>query len=239
MSGTERLEQVDAAAEVLVPVVAERLEAVRERLRAAGGDPARITIVAVTKTFGPEHALAAVRAGCADLGENYASELVEKAELLAPVVAGRARWHFIGQIQRNKVGRLAPHVDCWQTLSRAAEAESIARHAGPAGRRAFVEVNLSGEAQRTGCRPDEVPGIVAAARAAGLAVTGVMAVAPLAGAGTAEGAFAEVVAIGRSLGLEECSIGMSGDLEAAVRAGTTMVRVGTALFGARDRHAPL
>lgn len=220
----------------LVPAVSERLEAARLRIAAAGGDPAKITIVAVTKTFGPEHALAALALGLLDLGENYADELVSKARALEQASVSPARWHFLGSIQRNKIGRLAPFVHCWQGVSRAVEAEAIVRRS-PGVAELFVEVNLAGDPARPGCEPSVVPELVEAARETGARVRGLMAVAPHGGADVAEGAFRELARMARSVGLDELSIGMSGDLESAVRAGSTMVRLGTALFGPRNPHA--
>lgn len=225
-----------ALAEALAEQVAGRLALVRSRIEAAGGDPEKVRVVAVTKSFGPEAALAAVLAGLIDLGENYAGELVSKAALLA---AGgvEARWHFIGAIQRNKVAALSQVVSCWQSLARPVEADAIAARAGGRCPLVLVQVNLSGAPRRAGCAPGEVAGLVAHARAAGLEVAGLMAVAPRGGPEMAASAFGEVARLRAELGLAQLSIGMSGDLEAAVRAGSTMVRVGSALFGPRDPHA--
>lgn len=216
--------------------VAERLAEVRRRIASAGGDPEAIEVVAVTKGFGADAVSAALEAGLDDIGENYAAELVEKAEALGQ--AGRhPRWHYLGAIQRNKVGLLAPHVSVWQGLSRPVEAAAIAART-PGGRPAvFVEVNLSDDPSRPGAEPPEVAGVVTAAREAGLEVRGLMAVAPLPGTGlTAAEAFPVVARMRAELGLGELSIGMSGDLEEAVRAGSTMVRIGQALFGPRHPH---
>lgn len=224
-----------AEADRLAPAVASRLDAVRERIRAAGGDVDGVTVLAVTKGFGPAVSLAALRAGLSQVGENYAEELLEKAAVLA----GEAvEWHFIGRIQRNKVGRLAPVVACWQSVSRPAEVAAIAARTGARPPGIFIEANLALDPTRPGARLEEIPALVETAAAA-LSVRGLMAVAPL-GAGQVETGrlFRKLAALNGSLGLSELSIGMSGDLEEAVRAGSTMVRVGTALFGERDSHAP-
>ena len=235
-SADARAEILGTKAASLVPLVSERLEAARRRIEAAGGDPAAVTIVAVTKTFGPGYALAALACGIEDLGENYADELVEKARALDEAAAPPARWHFLGSIQRNKIGRLAPFVDCWQGVSRPVEVEAIVRRS-PGPVRLFVEVNLAGDPSRPGCDPAAVPGLLEAARATGAEVRGLMAVAPHGDADVAEGAFRRLAAMARSLGLDELSMGMSADLESAVRAGTTMLRLGTALFGPRNPRA--
>lgn len=227
----------------LAPAVAERLAAVRGRLAAAGGDPGSIRIVAVTKTFGPEAVIAALMAGVSDIGENYASELVDKAEVVEALVRGgdngrlqpglpaEVRWHFLGAIQRNKVARLSAVVTCWQSVGRLVEAEAIARRAPDPRPAVFVEVNVAGAGNRPGAAPADVPRLVEGARDLGCDVRGLMAVAPASGGADA---FLRVRHLADELGLEERSLGMSGDLEAAVAAGTTMVRVGTSLFGNRE-----
>jgi len=232
---------------------------VRSRIEAAGGDPSKIAVVAVTKGFEADAPMAALEAGIGDIGENYAGELLTKAaevSLRQPAVA--PRWHYLGAIQRNKVSRLAAVVSCWQSVARAEEAVAIAKHTIDAGRGApdgprtaevFVEVDLSGQPGRGGCAPSEVAGVVDAARRAGCRVRGLMTVAPLAFAATpgpggsdalgptateiAADAFGKVARLATSLGLGELSMGMSHDLEQAVAAGSTMVRIGTALFGER------
>jgi uncharacterized pyridoxal phosphate-containing UPF0001 family protein len=140
------------------------------------------------------------------------------------------RWHFLGAIQRNKVARLAPVVGVWQSVSRVEEGERIARFAP--GAAVLVEVDTTGLSGRSGCPPDGVRALVARLRDAGLDVRGLMTVAAP-GAEAARAAFATVRALADELGLEERSMGMTDDLEAAVGAGTTMVRIGRALFGER------
>jgi len=186
----------------------------------------------VTKGFGLEAVVAARAAGLRDIGENYASELVDKAAALEgdPSTSEPVRWHFLGAIQRNKVARLAPVVGVWQSVSRAEEGARIARFAP--GATVLVEVDTTGLPGRNGCLPDNVRGLVPRLRDAGLDVRGLMTVAapdPEA----AGSAFTTVRALADELGLEERSMGMTDDLEAAVRAGSTMVRIGRALFGER------
>ena len=214
--------------------VARRLTAVRTRIERAGGDPARVRVVGVTKGFGPDTVRAAHDAGLRDLGENYAAELVAKA---AATASGQAEdpvvWHFLGTVQRNKVPLLAPIVGLWQSVARVAEGERIARVA--AGARVLVQVETTGLRGRNGCAPSEVGELVARLADLGLDVRGLMTVAAP-GPAAAKAAFESVGRLADQLGLEERSMGMSDDLEAAVAAGTTMVRVGRALFG--ERPAP-
>jgi hypothetical protein len=212
--------------------VAERLHSVRLRIERAGGDPSAIRIVAVTKGFGPDAVRAARAAGLYDIGENYANELVSKAAELQDDASAPSpvRWHFLGAIQRNKVARLAPVVGVWQSVSRAEEGDRIARFAP--GATVFVEVDTTGRSGRNGCAPDGVRALVPRLRDAGLDVRGLMTVAAP-GPEEAALAFSTVRALADELALEERSMGMTDDLEAAVRAGTTMVRIGRALFGER------
>ena len=211
---------------------------VHDELASAGGDPEAITVVAVTKGFGASAPLAALGAGLVELGENYAQELHDKADEVDAVVAAgelpEPHWHFIGRLQSNKVKQVADRVACWQSVDRASLVGEIAKRAP--GARIFVQVNATGEAQKGGAAPDAVPGLVERARDAGLQVEGLMTVGVLGDESATERAFASVASLADRLDLRERSMGMSGDLAAAVRAGTTMIRVGTALFGQRPRR---
>jgi uncharacterized pyridoxal phosphate-containing UPF0001 family protein len=205
--------------------VAARLAAVRARITNAGGDPERVRVLAVTKGFGPGAVAAARAAGLRDIGENYAAELQAKA----PGPPG-TQWHFLGAVQRNKVRALAPLVDVWQGVARLAEGERIARFAP--GARVLIQVDYTGLPGRNGCAPEDVPALAAALVGLNLHLQGLMTVAPpdppAAGA-----AFGSLGRLADDLDLPERSMGMSADLEAAVAAGSTMVRVGRALFGDR------
>lgn len=218
------------------PTTAQRITVIRQRIadaaRTAGRDPQSIRLVAVSKTVPAERVREALAAGVVDLGENRAQELLAKA----PVLAGAGlpvRWHFIGRLQRNKVRALAPYVTLWQSVDRAELAVEIARLSP--GAAVLVQVNIDREVSKGGCDPDEVAALVARCRDTGLDVRGLMAVPALGGDPGA--AFRRVRGLVDDLGLPECSIGMSGDLEAAVAAGSTMVRIGRALFGERPPAA--
>ena len=208
--------------------VARRLLAVRQRIERAGGDPLRVRVVGVTKGFGPAAVSAARQAGLTDLGENYAAELVEKAA--ADSDDAGVVWHFLGAVQRNKVAQLAPLVGVWESVARVAEGERIARFAP--GARVLVQIETTGLAGRNGCTPAAAGELVARLGDLGLDVRGLMTVAAP-GDDTAKEAFGTLGRLADRLGLEERSMGMSDDLEAAVAAGSTMVRIGRALFGDR------
>jgi pyridoxal phosphate enzyme (YggS family) len=212
--------------------VAANAESVRRRLVAAGGHD--VAILAVTKGFGPVEVAAARAAGLGAVGENYAQELVAKHAAAARAEPGGPLvWHFIGQLQRNKVRTLAGLVDVWQTVDRAELAAEIAKRVP--GASVLVQVNVSGEAQKGGCTWDELEPLVRRARDLGLHVDGVMAIGPTGPPERARGPFTRLVERADELGLRERSIGMSADLEVAVEAGSTMVRVGRDLFGPRPR----
>lgn len=190
---------------------------------------ADVDVLAVTKGFGPDAVSAAAAAGLRTIGENYAQELVTKAPTAA--ACGMAV-HFIGQLQSNKVRQLAGLVDVWETVDRRRLVVEIARRAP--GAIVLVQVDATGEQGKGGCPVAEVPGLVDVAREAGLRVAGLMTVGPTdGGPEAARPVFRAVRRLTDELGLGTCSMGMSGDLEVAVEEGSTEVRIGTALFGAR------
>jgi PLP dependent protein len=209
--------------------IADRMQAVRARLAAAGG-PA-VELVAVTKGFPSSVVAAALAAGCDRIGESYAQEWAAKsAELTA-----RPFTHFIGQLQTNKVRQLVGIVDVYESVDRPSLVAELARRAP--GAEVLVQVNATDEPGKAGCRPDQVDGLVADALAAGLRVDGLMTVGPTEGGPAAAAApFRLVRGLVDRLGLRTCSMGMTDDLEIAVAEGSTRVRVGTALFGARPRR---
>ena len=213
----------------------DRLEAVRGRIRSASADPGAVRIVAVTKGFGADAVVSALAAGLADVGENYADELVAKARAVAEAGAaaagagvaaeagavadaaggGQVRadgppvpvWHFLGAVQRNKVPRLAPWVAWWQTVSRVEEGRAIAgRHPGAT---VLVQVDVAGLPGRGGCPPDQVNELVAALRDQDLEVAGLMAVGPPGAPEASRPGFALVSGLADRLDLPVRSMGMS------------------------------
>jgi PLP dependent protein len=207
--------------------IASRLENVRRRVAHAGRDPDQVRIVAVSKGFGPDAVDAAVTAGLRDVGENYAQELLAKAELSR----AETRWHFLGQVQRNKVRRMAPVVRTWHAIDRLAAADSVAG-AAP-GAEVMIQVNVIGAPSKPGCPPEEVDNLVAGCRRLPLDVSGLMAVGP---AGDIEGTrkcFRWLAERAGRLGLRELSMGMSDDYEIAIAEGATTLRLGRVIFGPR------
>jgi pyridoxal phosphate enzyme (YggS family) len=227
--------------------MAERLQAVRERIaaaeRAAGRAPGSVGLIAVGKTF-PAEAIREVAAlGQVDFGENRAQELLAKAGPLADLPL---RWHFIGQLQRNKAAAVARLGAVVHSVDRTALAETLSRAGESAGRpvEVLLQVDLGGpegeQAARGGALPAEIPALAdTAAALPGLRLRGLMAVAPR--DEDPAPAFARLAELAARVaadhpGATEISAGMSGDLEEAVAAGATLVRVGTAIFG--DRPLP-
>ena len=209
--------------------VAERMHSVRQRIQQAGGVDVRI--VAVTKTFGIDAVLAAAAAGCDGIGENYAQELVAK-------LAGHAGLppvHFIGQLQTNKVRLVAPFVAVYETVDRVSLADELAKRVP--GATVLVQVRpdtQSGDAGKAGCSLDQAPALIEHCHRSGLQPLGLMTVGPTEGGPeAARPGFRAVRAMVDRLGLSVCSMGMTDDLEVAVGEGSTQVRVGSALFGAR------
>ena len=213
---------------------AQRVAAVRERIAAAaaraGRDPSEVTLVAASKTVAAPRIAEVLAAGVAEVGENRAQELLAKAPELSDEPTPPS-WHFLGQLQRNKVAALAPWVGCWQSVDREPLGVAIARRAP--GARVLVEVNLGREPRKGGCDPDDAGALVDALGALGLHVDGLMTVPPH--DREPRRWFAALRELAARLGVPELSMGMTEDFETAVEEGATIVRVGRALFGERSR----
>lgn len=228
------------------PTFRERLDLVLERIaaaaRRAGRDPGEVMLVGVVKGVPLDAIREAVACGLADLGENRVQEARTVIEALG---RSAVRWHMIGHLQRNKAGQAVEQFDRLHGLDSLALAQAVSRRAVEAGRRSpmTVQVNISGEPTKQGVAPGDAADLVRhAAALPGLAVDGLMALAPWAeDAGASRPHFAHTRAlrdrVARETGIDlpELSMGMSGDYEVAVEEGSTMVRIGTALFGPRSR----
>lgn len=214
--------------------IQRRLTQVRERISAAGGQNVRI--VAVTKGHSINTMQSAIAAGCSDIAESYAQELLHKNQALRKDSRTRAQVHFVGGLQRNKIRRLVSIVDVWQSIDRYELGEELARRCPSA--EAMVQVNLSGDEHRRGCGPSAAPELVQRLQGLGLNVVGLMGIGPMGEPEDARRGFALLRGLVDQLGLVECSMGMTADLEVAVQEGSTMVRIGTGLFGPRPRSAP-
>jgi pyridoxal phosphate enzyme (YggS family) len=227
--------------------IGSNLQTVQGRIAAACARAQRpvteVTLLAVSKTFGPDAVREAHAAGQAAFGENYLQEAVEKMALLADLPL---QWHCIGPIQSNKTRLVAQHFDWAHTIDRLKIAERLSEQR-PEGRPPLsvcVQVNIDGGPSKAGVAPDEAFELAQAVAALpGLRLRGLMTIPEpqdtfeeqLATHQRAATLFQELRAAG--LDLDTLSMGMTADLEAAVAAGSTMVRVGTAIFGGRARKA--
>ena len=231
-------------------VIAEALAEVRARIdraaRACGRDPSGVKLVAVSKTKPLEAIREAYAAGQRAFGENYAKELDEKALALADL--RDIEWHFIGHLQTNKAKLVARAAHVVHTVDSTVLARELGRRlerlASDAGGTArvpmpvLIEVNVSGEAQKHGAAPSEIAEVMEAIRAQPtLALSGLMTMPPADDPVATRQVFETLGSLralhGGVAALPELSIGMSHDLEIAVACGATLVRVGTAIFGAR------
>ena len=227
-------------------MIATNLQQVHERIAQAcaqAGRPVQsVTLLSVSKTFGPDAVREAVAAGEHRFGENYVLEGVDKIAALADLRPG-LEWHLIGPLQSNKTRVVAEHFDWVHSVDRLKIAQRLAeqRPAHLAPLQVCLQVNISAEASKSGLRLDEVTDVARAVAALPrLVLRGLMAIPEPAGDFAAQRAphraLRELMATLKSTGLatmDTLSMGMSADLEAAIAEGATIVRVGSAIFGAR------
>ena len=228
----------------------QRLADVRQRIQqacqAAGRDPARVGLLAVSKLQPAQAVRQAEQAGQQAFGENYVQEALDKMAALADL-RGAIEWHLIGPLQSNKTRVVAEAFDWVHSVDRLKIAQRLSeqRPAQLPPLNVCLQVNISGEASKSGLLPQEVAQVAAAVAALPrLRLRGLMAIPGLAQGLQAQQAPHRALRLlqqdlnQRGLALDTLSMGMSDDLEAAVAEGSTMVRVGTAIFGARPTHAP-
>ena len=232
--------------------IRDNLQAVKNRIagaaRTAGRDPGAVALLAVSKTHPAERVLEAVAAGQLAFGENYVQDAVGKMDAVAARLGTeRARaleWHLIGPLQSNKTRLVAERFDWVQTIDREKIAQRLSaqRPEARALLNVLVQVNVSGEASKSGVAPEAA--LALARSVAGLSrlrLRGLMAIPePTEDAELQRARFRmlrEILAAARASGLalDTLSMGMSDDMEAAIAEGATMVRIGTAIFGARER----
>jgi pyridoxal phosphate enzyme (YggS family) len=211
----------------LTASVANLRERVDAQSSVARRAPGSVTILGVTKMQPRETVLAAIAAGLTDIGENYLQEARTKYAGLPAV-----RTHFIGHVQTNKAKAIAALFDVVQSVDRLESGLALAKAAQATGKplRALVQINIS-PAERFGVPPAEAPALARRLRDEGLVIDGVMAIGPL--AGSVEDAFALAAQTFANVGGSTLSLGMSGDWERAIAHGSTMIRIGTAIFGPR------
>lgn len=219
------------------------LQSVRSRIAqacAAAGRPVdSVTLLAVSKTFPADAVRAACAAGQRQFGENYVQEALDKIAELADLRT-QIEWHLIGPLQSNKTRPVAAAFDWVHSVDRLKIAQRLSeqRPAELPPLNICIQVNVSGEASKSGCTPDDLPALAAAISALPrLKLRGLMAIPePTEDRAEQDAAFAAVQKLQASLDLplDTLSMGMSHDLESAIAQGATWVRIGTALFGARD-----
>lgn len=212
---------------------------IREAAQNSAREPAQVGLLAVSKTQSATAVRDAAAAGVLDFGENYLQEALEKQQALGDLAL---RWHFIGPIQSNKTRAIAEHFDWVHSVDRLKIAQRLSeqRPAELPPLNICLQVNISEEPSKAGCRPDEVAALAhAIAGLPRLQLRGLMAIPePSSEPAVQRSAFAALRRLQESLALplDSLSMGMSDDLEAAVAEGSTWVRIGSAIFGAR--HYP-
>jgi PLP dependent protein len=228
--------------------IAQNLQAVHRSIAAAADEaqrmPGAVSLLAVSKTFGPQAVLDALHAGQTVFGENYLQEALDKISALAALAPDTPiEWHFIGPIQSNKTRPIAEHFDWVHTVEREKIAVRLAeqRPAGLAPLNICLQVNISGEASKSGVAPAELPALARQVAALpNLRLRGLMAIPePADDFATQRGAFRQLRLLyeqlrEHGLPLDTLSMGMSADLRAAIVEGATIVRVGSAIFGGRQ-----
>lgn len=230
--------------------VRDRYTALRDRIaqaaRRAGRPPESVRLIGAAKRQPLDRLEEAIAAGLEDVGENYVQEAARKREALAGA-PHPLRWHMIGRLQRNKAREAVVLFDCIHSVDRISLAAALDREAARAGRRleVLLQVNLSGEAQKSGVGEADLDGLVdAVVKLEALRPVGLMTMpAPDPDPEAARAPFARLRTLRERLrgragdgSFAELSMGMSADLEVAVEEGATMVRIGTALFGARENR---
>jgi hypothetical protein len=210
--------------------VADRVARVRSEISNAGGS--EVSLIAVTKSFGIDALRAASAAGCEGVGENYAQELLEKVRDGIPPIDV----HFIGALQSNKVRSLAGHVALWQSVDRESVVDELGRRAP--GASILIQVDTTHEPSKGGVAPELLDTLRTRAESVGLVVKGLMTIGPTDGTPQeCEKSFELLRRLVNEQGLSVCSMGMSADYRTAVACGSSMVRVGSGLFGDRVRVA--
>lgn len=216
--------------------IAENLVAVEARIRAAcqsaGRNRNELTLVAISKTFSADKIDEAIAAGVSDIGENRVQEARDKR----PQVRGRARWHLVGHLQSNKAKDAVRLFEVVETVDSVDLAEKLGRAAESAGKAqdVLLQVNVGDEPQKSGVAPAEVESVARAVRGIGaVRLLGLMALPPVGTPEQTRRYFRELRAMRDQIGLEHLSMGMSEDFEIAIEEGSTMLRIGRAIFGAR------
>ncbi len=219
---------LDRSLTVADDVLAERLEVVRTAIANVGRDD--VQVVGVTKGFDASAVRAAKRVGLSEIGENYAQELIEKSSDFDDGVTV----NFLGRVQRNKVRKVHHLVDVWQSVARPEILTEIAKRSDTAT--VLLQVQPDGDTTKDGVRPPQLAELFALAADLNISVAGLMTIGVLNDADATRKSFAELVALADEYDVPVRSMGMSGDYQEALAAGSTMLRLGSALFGNRPGY---
>jgi pyridoxal phosphate enzyme (YggS family) len=232
---------------MIMSPIPQNLQAITATIVATAQESGRaqdsVRLLAVSKTFGPEAVQEAVAAGQRAFGENYLQEGLDKIKILRDLGAPALEWHFIGPIQSNKTRPIAEHFDWVHTVEREKIAQRLSeqRPAGMAPLQICLQVNISGEASKSGVAPEELAELARKVAALpNLTLRGLMAIPePVDGFEQQRASFARLRVLyerlrADGLALDTLSMGMSADMRAAIVEGATIVRVGSAIFGSRN-----
>jgi pyridoxal phosphate enzyme (YggS family) len=227
-------------------MIVQNTAIVRQRIadtcKRVGRDPKSVKLVAVSKTFGSEKIREALDSGVEDFGENYVQELREKIDAFRE---RQIRWHFIGHLQSNKVRYIIDSIHLIHSLDSLKLAAEIQKRSGHAID-ALIEVHTTSEATKTGVRPEDVVGLVKGiAKFDRIRIRGLMTMGPFSeDPNDSRPSFRTLAELKRSVeaegiegvSMDQLSMGMTHDFEVAIEEGATLVRIGTAIFGEREKR---
>jgi len=208
--------------------VKERAQELAEAVHTKSGGNA--ILLPVTKGFGVREVQAMLEVGLTKVGESYAQEMLEKAEIITD---DRLAWHMIGRIQRNKVRKLSETVDLWHSVDREELITEISKHKSDS--KILIQVDMNDRYEQGGCSPENVPNLIEFASDIGVKVEGLMTIGVDQDIEATRNIFSELAKLSKRMGLKEISMGMSNDFEIAIDYGATILRVGRSIFGERAK----
>ena len=205
--------------------IKERLEEINEIIDAKAQNP--VTLIGVTKGFTHEEVNIASELGIKNFGENYAQELLTKNPLVDPEIS----WHYIGQLQSNKIRKISHLVDVWHSVTSLKLAREIHKRDDQA--QILLQVSLMGPSNSKGFEVEQLPQLISELRDMNIDISGLMTMGVPGDKVATRVVFKELRKLADTFELPECSMGMSGDFEIALESGASMIRVGSAIFGNR------
>ena len=205
--------------------IKERLEKINEIIDAKAQNP--VTLIGVTKGFTHEEVNIASELGIKNFGENYAQELLTKNPLVDPEIS----WHYIGQLQSNKIRKISHLVDVWHSVTSLKLAREIHKRNDQA--QILLQVSLMGPSNSKGFEVEQLPQLISELRDMNIDISGLMTMGVPGDKVATRVVFKELRKLADTFELPECSMGMSGDFEIALESGASMIRVGSAIFGNR------